>query len=226
MIETSVGRLIPFYEVTDGRKKNRPAVEYYNSGAVYSVYLQNQTIIATPIGSIPAEFITFYESGAVKRIFPLYGQISGYWTTQQEYELAENVTFEVLGQEVTVKPLCIYFYESGNIKSVTIWDKERLTFKTRYGEVTTDLGISLYEDGRLQSIEPVLGTELYIPFVERIKLKSKIKSSGGKYNGIADVIYPFYAMAFRMHADNCSLKFDEEGYIKSVRTVQLYRNVS
>ena len=54
--------------------------------------------------------ITFYENGNIRRIFPLYGQINGYWTEENEYELAEEITLPVLGTELVCKPLCIHFY--------------------------------------------------------------------------------------------------------------------
>lgn len=223
VIDTPYGKLIPFYEISDGRQKNRPSVEYFESGALYSIYLQEQTLIKTPIGVIPAEFITFYENGNIKRIFPLYGQISGFWTEEDEYRLATDVTLNILGKELRIKPMCIYFYEDGSVHSITIWSKERIKVDTNYGVVETDLGVELYRSGKLKSIEPVLGTTLKIPESERDTLEPVIISSDGKPDWNGGVIYPFYAMSFRMHADDNSLKFDERGTISQVRTVPLYR---
>ena len=110
VIRTKVGDLIPLYDISDGRQKNRPSVEFFDSGEVYSVYLQERTNIKTPVGEIPAEFVTFYKSGAVKRVFPLYGQLSGFWTEDQEYELATEITVKFLGKPFSVKrPVFIQF---------------------------------------------------------------------------------------------------------------------
>lgn len=196
-VETSVGKLVPFYEISDGRQKNRPSLEYYKSGALYSVYLQEQTKVHAPVGDMPAELVTFYESGSVKRVFPLYGQLSGFWTEEQEYELAKPMTFTIQGKKVSVKPLCIHFYESGRICSITIWSKERMTVHTLYGDITTDLGIEFYETGEIRSVEPVIGTKLVLP--DR------------------GVVYPFNFFRLRMHADNNTLKFDKTGHLTEIK---------
>ena len=39
-----------------------------------------------------AEQVSFYESGALKRIFPLNGTLSGYWTQEDEAKLATPLT--------------------------------------------------------------------------------------------------------------------------------------
>ena len=196
VLDTPVGKLVPFYEISDGRQKNRPSVEYYKSGDIYSIYLQEQTIIDTPIGKVPAELITFYENGGIKRIFPLYGQLSGFWTEEQEYELASSFDFVIQGERKKIKPLCIQFFESGKVCSITIWSKERLTIHTLYGDITTDLGVEFYETGEIKSIEPVIGTKLSIP---------------GK-----GIIYPYNFFRLRMHADDNTLKFDRQGHLAMV----------
>ena len=223
IIKTLVGDLVPFYEISDGRQKNRPSVEYFKGGALYSIYLQEQTKVQTPLGKVPAELITFYESGSIKRIFPLYGQLSGFWTEDQEYELATDIEFILQGEKVSVKPMCIHFYESGKVASITIWPKERLTIKTLYGDITTDLGVEFYESGEIKSVEPVLGSVLKLPKSEKFRVLPLIKSSDGITNWNDGVLYPFYSMAFRMHADDNSLKFEKDGRIAEVRTVPLYR---
>ena len=223
IIKTPVGDLVPFYEIEEGRQKNRPSVEYYSSGELYSIYLQEQTIINTPVGEIGAELITFYKSGAVKRIFPLYGQCSGFWSEDDEYSLAEEVTVPLFGKEVSVKPMCLYFYESGTLRSLTIWPKEKLGVATRYGIINTDLGVELYESGRLKSIEPVLGTVIRADISERERLTPGITSSVGDTDWNDGVFYPYDATRLRMHADHNSLEFDEKGAIKKMKTVPLYR---
>ncbi len=223
IIKTPVGDLVPFYEISDGRQKNRPSVEYFKGGALYSIYLQEQTEIQTPLGKVPAELITFYESGAIKRIFPLYGQLSGFWTEDQEYELATDIEFNLQGEMKKVKPMCLYFYESGQLASITIWPKERLTVHTPYGDITTDLGVEFYESGEIKSVEPVLGSILRLPKSEKFRVEPLIQSSDGVTNWNDGVLYPYYSMAFRMHANDNSLKFEKDGRIAGIRTVPLYK---
>ena len=226
VIRTKIGDLTPLYDISDGRQKNRPSTEFFDSGEIYSVYLQDRTTIKTPVGDIPAEFVTFYKSGAVKRVFPLYGQLSGFWTEEQEYELATDITINLFGRKITVKPLCLYFYESGQLKSITIWSKERITVSTRYGDITTSLGLSFYEDGNLESIEPVLGSKITVPESEREDVFPVVISSDGKPNWNGGILYPFYARLISINADDNSLKFTDDGKIKSIRTVPLYRSHS
>lgn len=99
-LETDYGKLIPAYELSDIRKKYRHTVEFYESGSLRSIYLEEQTEVETSLGKIKAELITFYENGNIKRIFPLYGQINGYWTEENEFELAKEMTIPILGDQI------------------------------------------------------------------------------------------------------------------------------
>ena len=107
------------------------------------------------------------------------------------------MTFTIQGKKVSVKPLCIHFYESGKICSITIWSKERMTIHTLYGDITTDLGIEFYESGEIRSVEPMIGTKLNIP--DR------------------GVVYPYNFFRLRMHADNNTLKFDKTGHLAELK---------
>ena len=94
MLSTPYGDLAPQYEAEDmGRRQLNPFY-FYKNGAIKSVPLQTQTLLRTPVGGIPAELVIFYESGSVKRIFPLDGKLSGFWTAKNEFELAEEMTVE------------------------------------------------------------------------------------------------------------------------------------
>ena len=116
--------IIPAYEVTDVRKKFRNSIEYYRSGKVRSIYLQEPVEITTDIGHIYAELITFYESGLIKKVFPLYGQISAYWSEEQESENAPVADIKVADTENSLKVESITFYESGGIRSIDFWKKK------------------------------------------------------------------------------------------------------
>ena len=145
-----------------------------------------------PSGDFQAELITFYEDGTAKRIFPLYGQISAYWSIEEESEYSPEYDFEIAGETYRLKPECIFFYPSGKIRSITIWPSDELNIKTPAGYIKTKLGIELYESGRIRSIEPVYGTVISTP-------------SGD--------IRPFRYRPVMMHAENATLKFTVNGVL-------------
>lgn len=143
-----------------------------------------------PSGDFQAELITFYEDGNAKRIFPLYGQISAYWSIEEEAEYAPEYDFEIAGGTYRIKPECIFFYPSGKIRSITLWPSDELSIKTPAGLIKTKLGIELYENGSIRSIEPVYGTVISTPTGD---------------------IRPFRYRPVMMHAENATLKFTEDG---------------
>lgn len=190
-------RLFSDYDLTEApemnfRRKERQRVCYFHSGRVKSVYLNEQTCIDTPAGKIACELITFYESGEIKRIFPRYGAISAYWTERDEARITEEISIKVGKIEFRCKPQCIHFFKSGNIKSITIYDHECMEIPTKYGIIKTNVGVSFYENGSIESIEPALKTSIEID---------------GK------IIKPFDFFADHMHADHNSLVFDMNGNV-------------
>lgn len=196
VIVTPFGQLIPKYQGQDVRQKYRSAVEYYASGALKCVYLQNRTTIETPIGVIDAELVTFYENGALCRVFPLYGQISAYWSEEEEAGL-ENIRELHVGKHTFVcKPRCLHFTEEGVLQSITIWKTHPVAFPTDYGIVETKVGIAFYPDGAIESVEPSFETILCVE---------------GK------AVRPFDYLADGLHADYNSLVFSESGKIKGIR---------
>lgn len=199
IIHTTYGDFIPNETNHEPRKKYRPSVEYYEDGGLRSVYMESVTPVRTSLGVIEAEMITFYENGAIKRLFPLYGQIGGYWTQEDEYQLAREITVPAFGKVYRCKPLCLYFYPDGALKSVTLWYRDFVTVPTAYGEVKTQFGFSLYEDGALQSVEPIYGTALETEW---------------------GLLKPYDHTHNPIHADHNSLSFDEHGRLRSARTVE------
>lgn len=189
-ISTKYGNLLPCSGASDYRKKHRCAVCLYDSGALRSVYLEEPQVLSFPSGDFQAELITFYEDGNAKRIFPLYGQISAYWSIEEEAEYAPEYDFEIAGGTYRIKPECIFFYPSGKVRSITLWPSDELSIKTPAGLIKTKLGIELYENGSIRSIEPVYGTVISTP-------------SGD--------IRPFRYRPVMMHAENATLKFTEDG---------------
>lgn len=200
VIASKWGNLIPKYKADDVRTKYRSALELYSEGSLRSIYLQNRIEVKTAVGKLNAEFITFYESGAIKRVFPLYGQLSGYWTQNDEYELSEEANLKLFsdGKETMVRPLCLYFYPEGQLHSITVWPQSPMMVETAYGRVRTRIGVEFSADGKILSIEPEIGTKIITGF--------------GK-------MYPYDSGAIGINADYNSLRFDKNGQLTECRTI-------
>ena len=165
-LQTVVGEITPIYSVEDhGRKKLTP-VKFHKNGMVKSVSLQEPKKIKTSIGNLTAELLTFYPDGSLKRIFPLNGKISGYWTEENEYKLAETITVPSSVGELKVKPINIQFYKTGKLQSLTLWPQEKAEISTAYGKWTIKTGISFHEDGSLASCEPESPVSVITPIGE------------------------------------------------------------
>ncbi len=160
---TIYGILTPQYDYGDYRKKHVYSASFYEDGALRRIYLNQQTLVPTPIGKMPAELITLYPGGTIKRIFPLNGQMSGYWDENDEYQLAKEQTLEFPFGTITAKMIAISFYESGKIRDLTLWPKERVILQTPVGKVRTHIGVALYPDGSIKSVEPVYATRIQTP---------------------------------------------------------------
>jgi antitoxin component YwqK of YwqJK toxin-antitoxin module len=189
MLVTHIGELVPSYIETN-RRKNKYSVEFYKNGMVKAIALNEVQEIQTPIGEFPAELVTFYETGELKRFFPLDGQISGIWSEQDEKALAIPLSFDLSFTSFTAIISGVAFYQSGNIRSVTLFPGETISIKTEFGEILTRNGFSLYESGKLESLEPAAPT--------------LIKTPAGRLNA-------FDPNAVGIHADVNSLVFGEDG---------------
>jgi len=198
VLSTPYGELIPQYEAEDmGRRQLKPFY-FYKNGAIKSVPLQTQTLLRTPVGGIPAELVTFYESGSVKRVFPLDGKLSGFWTAKNEFELAEEMTVESPIASLRAKFIAIQFYESGALKSLTLWPGEFLTLMTPAGQIRVRTGIAFYEDGAIRSLEPAGVVQVETPI-------GKMTAYDNDPQGV--------------HGDLNSLQFSPEGTVMALKTI-------
>jgi len=154
LISTKYGDLIPKYGTEEVRRKYSPSLSFYESGPVKSIALEKQIDIVTAIGTFPADLVTFYESGAIKRLFPLNGKLSGYWTEADEEKLCKNFQFNFSFGSFSVKIINLNFYENGNLKAMTLWPGESIILRTELGLLPVRIGFSLYENGKIKSIEP------------------------------------------------------------------------
>jgi len=196
LLLTSAGELIPAYTETH-RRKNKYSVEFYQSGKIKKVALEEVQEAQTPLGEMPAELVMFYESGEVKRVFPLDGKISGMWSEQEEKALAIPLSFELPFTAFTAIIGGIAFYQSGDIRSITLFPGETVPISTKYGEIIARNGFSLYESGKLESLEPSA------PFAVQTPIGA---------------ITAFDPNAIGINADINSLVFDEDGKIITLTT--------
>ncbi len=189
------GVLVPQYEDDGIRRKYTRSISFHQNGNIKSISLNEQTSIQTPEGVFPAELITFYEDGNIKRLFPLNGKITGYWTEQNEYELAKPFEFIFSFGSFKVKMISINFYENGSVKSFTFWPNDSINIATPVGQADVRIGISLYDDGKLKSFEPKKPMVLDTPI---------------------GVIEAFDANALGIHGENNSLRLYENGSVRSL----------
>ncbi|BCS88024.1 hypothetical protein [Pseudodesulfovibrio sediminis] len=153
-ISTQYGPLTPQHTSDDLRQREILPVEYYPSGAIKSIPLEKQTIIETPVGTIPSELVSFHENGVINRIFPLNGKLSGYWSQEDEFELAESITIPTPIGRITAKLLSISFHENSAIRSFTLWPGETVSTPTAKGPIATRIGVSFTPEGVISSLEP------------------------------------------------------------------------
>jgi antitoxin component YwqK of YwqJK toxin-antitoxin module len=196
-LSTPWGELVPQYSDGGSRRKHTKSLSFYPNGDLKSVALHDQTAVTTPAGVIPAELLTFYAGEKLCRIFPLNGQLTGFWSEADEYGLAEEVVLRLPVAELKQKIISIHFYESGAIQSVTLWPRDSLIVRAPIGNLRARTGFSLYPDGRLQSVEPLTPTPVKTPIGE---------------------IMAYDLNTVGISADNNSLRFTPAGEVESVVT--------
>ncbi len=197
MVMTHAGELIPAFSETE-RRKNKASVEFYKNGLVKAVLLEEQTEIETPIGTLPAEYVTFFPTGEIHRVFVADGKISGFWSEEDEgaYNIPLSFAFDFSQFKAKTNGIC--FYQSGAIKSITLYPGESILLNTKAGSFETRIGFSLYESGQLQSAEPA----------ETVFIHTQIGDFRANDPN-----------AIGINADSNSLSFDESGKIIGFSTV-------
>jgi hypothetical protein len=197
ILKTPYGELVPQYESEDmGRRPVKP-LYFYKKGSIKSIALQTQTMVSTPVGHVPAELITFHESGSIKRVFPLDGKLTGFWTSKNELTLAESLTIDSPLGSITAKFIGLQFYESGSLKSITLWPGQQLTVMTPAGKITLRTGIAFYENGKIRSLE--LANAIEVPTII-----GPLTAYDNEPRGI--------------HGDLNSLQFGPEGNVEGLST--------
>jgi hypothetical protein len=190
-------KLIPLYGFIDERRKEFPPVKVFKNGNIKSISLNDLIEIETAIGKFEVEKITFYKSGEINRLFLLDGKLSGYWSEEDEYNLAKTYKFDFKFSSFEGKPMSLHFYETHELQSITLWPKERIQINVGEYNFVGRIGASLYKSGQLKSCEPFRATTVNTPI--------------GKIDA-----YDINALG--IHGDSNSLNFYENGGIKSLIT--------
>jgi len=199
LISTPYGSLMPQYCPWEDGRRFESVISLYDNGNIKFMTMQHRTPLMTPSGAINAEGAFFYEDGTLKRVFPLYGKISGYWSETNEYGLAEPIGVALPdGTAVVAKFLGLAFYPSGALKSLTLWPKEKIDIETPVGAMTVRSGVSFYENGAMRSCEPE----------HPVAIKTDIGS-----------IYAYDPLPVGINGDVNSLLFAESGAVTSLATV-------
>ncbi|NTU54569.1 MAG: hypothetical protein HGA97_12955 [Chlorobiaceae bacterium] len=198
LLRTPYGDLIPQYEAEDLGRRHLKPFYFYKNGSIKSVALQSQTLIRTPVGGVPAELLTFYESGKLKRLFPLDGKITGFWTAKNEYALADALTIDSPLGSLCARFIGFQFYESGSLKSLTLWPGEFLTITAPTGTIRIRTGIAFHEDGSIRSLEPAGVVKVKTP-------AGPLTAYDNDPQGI--------------HGDLNSLQYNPEGEVIALKTV-------
>lgn len=198
MVVTHVGELVPAY-TENSRRKNKASVEFHKNGLIKTVLLEEQEEVETPIGTLPLEQISFYNTGEVYRVFITNGQISGFWSEEDEKQYNIPLSFDFDFGKFTTYISSICFYKSGTIKSITLFPGERININTPAGPIETTIGFSLFENGELESVEPA----------ESLQIKTAI----GEFSAIDPE-------ANGINADSNSVKFDEKSRLYQFKVVE------
>lgn len=198
VILTHAGELIPFYGDETLRRKHKASVTFHQNGMIKAIALAEQQEVMTPIGSLPAELITFYDTGEICRAFPLDGKLSGFWSEEDERALNVPLTFDLGFTSFTAMISGIGFYKSGQIKSITLFPKEIISVAAAHNDsISTRQGFSLFENGALASLEPAEPTLIETPI---------------------GFLSAYDVTAHGINADINSLAFDEHGRVTRIVT--------
>ncbi|MFW5486994.1 MAG: hypothetical protein ACNI3A_00975 [Desulfovibrio sp.] len=197
-LHTPYGELIPQFTANTFRKRQLPTVSFHPNGMIRNLPLEEQTEVHTPLGKIPAELITLYEDGALKRIFPLNGTLSGFWSQEDEAQLAEPLLLNTPVGPIETNVLSLYFGPKGNIKSLTLWPDTQIQVPFQGTTLPVRIGVSFYNDGSIKSVEPASALSITTPLGE---------------------LLAYDPDAVGITGDSNSLRFSQSGEVVGLRSV-------
>lgn len=183
-LSTPLGPLVPQYTAHALRKRQLPAISFHHNGIIRNLPLEEQTLVSTPLGPMPAEQVTFYDSGALKRVFPLNGTLSGYWAQEDEAALAEPMTLDTPIGLVEALIVSVYFSPGGSLRSLTLWPGQAIDVPSPVGAVTARIGVSFFDSGALKSLEPAIPSAVPTPVGELVAFDSDAVGICGDENSL------------------------------------------
>jgi hypothetical protein len=153
-LATPCGLLTPQFTTDDLRRRTVQSLSFHPTGALRAVPLERPTRIETPAGTVMAELVTFHPDGALCRVFPLNGKLSGYWTQEDEGALAEAARIATPLGVIEKRLIGLYFDPAGRLLSLTLWPGDTLEVPTPQGVMPARVGVAFRPDGSLRSLEP------------------------------------------------------------------------
>ncbi|MGE4557471.1 MAG: hypothetical protein AB7D07_11675 [Desulfovibrionaceae bacterium] len=197
-LRTPYGDLTPQYSADTLRKRQLPSITFYRNGMLRVLPLEQQEEVRTPAAALPAEQITFYEDGAVRRVFPLNGRLSGFWSQEDEAQLSHPVKLNTPLGVLELNIVSAYFSPKGALRSLTLWPGEILEVPSPCGKLSARTGLSFYDTGEIKSLEPATPTSVATPI-------GKIRAFNPDVTGIC--------------GDANSLRFSRQGEIVGLACV-------
>ncbi len=198
VLTTPFGQFIPQFESGEERRRTIPEVSFHPNGTIRSLPLQEHFQVSTPLGLLSAELITFHDTGAVKRVFPLNGRLSGFWSQEDEAGLAKEQVIETPFGLICSRFISICFNEDSTLRSLTLWPGEVVEVPTPIGVLPARVGISFYPDGKVASLEPA----------RPLRISTRM-----------GMLHAFDPDAHGVHGDCNSLQFDSDGRVIALSTV-------
>lgn len=197
-METPAGTFTPQFTSDELRRREVPRLEFHPDGTVATLSLEERTEAHTPGGMLDVEMLTFHEGGQVKRVFPLNGKLSGYWTEDDEAALAEPLSLLTSVGPISARIICLRFAADGHLAGVTFWPGDVVTLDADGGSLPVRIGISFRADGSVRSLEPEQPVTVGTP---------------------VGPVRAYDPDAVGLNGDTNSLEFTPEGDVLALRTV-------
>lgn len=153
-IRTPWGLLVPRYRPDEPRRSRVKSLLFHPDGSLKSLPLQARTPVDTPAGPVDAELLTFHPGGALRRVFPTDGELSGFWTWEDEMALCRPLSLRTPLGRMQRRVLTVNFYESGRMKSLTLWPGDTVELSVGGRAVRSRIGVAFHEHGPVRRFEP------------------------------------------------------------------------
>lgn len=184
VLHAACGDLVPQHLSRDLRKRRLPAISFFDNGMPRTVPLQEQTTVDTPLGPLPAEQVTFHENGALHRVFPLNGCLSGHWTQEDEARLASPLTIDTPSGRLTATCIALRFSPAGALLGLTLWPGEEIDVPCPCGVLPVRMGVAYREDGTVRSVEPARPVPVPTPLGEILAFDPDAVGVSGDVNSL------------------------------------------